>query len=179
MNGLSTMRLEGWLETFIFTLLSMSLLLSATQLWQGNVFTPVCQSFCSQGEGVCGRHIPRQTHTPRQTPLGRHTPRQTHPPGQTSPCAHPQVDTSPADTPWQTPPRHTPQTDTAPGHCSGRYASYWNAFLFTIRPHVKVLQQVVASFCGDVIEFLRFSTYHFGWTKSFTCSVVIVGFIKK
>ena len=50
------------------------------------VFTPVCQSFCSQeGRGVSGRH------------------------------------------PAQTPPPPNPD-----GHCSGRYVSYWNAFLFTI-----------------------------------------------
>ena len=37
-----------------------------------------------------------------------------------------------ADTLRQTPPlgRHTPPPD---GHCSGRYASYWNAFLFSIQ----------------------------------------------
>ena len=44
------------------------------------------------------------------SPLGR------HPPGQTSPLGiHP---------PWVDPPRD--------GHCSGRYASYWNAFLFSL-----------------------------------------------
>ena len=47
-------------------------------LGQGNVFTPVCQSFCSQGEehslGVhpLGRHPPRQTPPPGQKPQGRH-----------------------------------------------------------------------------------------------------------
>ena len=36
-----------------------------------------------------------------------------------------------ADTPWP----HSPRADTpsqADGHCSGRYASYWNAFLFLL-----------------------------------------------
>ena len=57
------------------------------------------------------------------------------------------ADTPPADTPGQTPPgRHAlgrhPQADTPhrhpPGrplrdrHCSGRYVSYWNAFLFSV-----------------------------------------------
>ena len=39
--------------------------------------------------------------------------------------------------PGQTPPpgRHTPLGRHPPnGHCSGRYASYWNAFLFSITP---------------------------------------------
>ena len=55
-------------------------------------------------------------------------------------CVHGGV----ADTPWADTPqadphnRHTPwadipQTDTPrDGHCSGRYASYWNAFLFSV-----------------------------------------------
>ena len=30
----------------------------ATKLWQGNVFTPVCQSFCSQGGVRACRHAP-------------------------------------------------------------------------------------------------------------------------
>ena len=36
-----------------------------------------------------------------------------------------------ADTPWQTPPGQTPPWADTPcgGHCSGRYAFYWNAFL--------------------------------------------------
>ena len=41
----------------------------------------------------------------RQTPPGKTPPRQTH-------------------TPWADPPAKD-------GHCSGRYASYWNAFLFS------------------------------------------------
>ena len=45
---------------------------SQTKLRKGNVFTPVCQSFCSQG-GVCPSAI-----------LG-YTPPSRHPPGQTSP----------------------------------------------------------------------------------------------
>ena len=59
-----------------------------TKLRKGNVFTPVCQSFCSQG-GVCP-----------------------------SVC-------------WDTlpPTSHPPPAD---GYCCGRYASYWNAFLFRV-----------------------------------------------
>ena len=50
-------------------------------LGQGNVFTPICQSFCSQGECTCartdtipGRHTPFGKYPPKQTPLplGRH-----------------------------------------------------------------------------------------------------------
>ena len=69
-----------------------------------------------------------QTPPPRQTPSWANTPLPpppVDPPGQTPPgqthplCRHPQADTSGVDT-------HSPLRD---GHCSGRYASYWNAFL--------------------------------------------------
>ena len=75
---------------------------SKRSLGQGNIFTPVCQSFCSHGEGV-----PWQVPTPgpgtppgtRYTPLGPDTPPgtryalqdqvhpwdQVHPPGQVHP----------------------------------------------------------------------------------------------
>ena len=89
------------------------LLPSATELRQGNVFRSVCQEFC-----------PQMGFLPQcmlgYTPLGRHP---------TS------VDTpSLAD---------IPQADAPPvGYCSGRYASYWNAFLFFFwRTSVLFLQQ--------------------------------------
>ena len=88
-------------------------------------------SFCSQGE-VCitactGANTPPPGKTPLvQTPPCRYptgqtppSPRQTPYPGRHSPWA---------DTPQQTPPgRHPPPPPD--GHCNGRYASYWNAFL--------------------------------------------------
>ena len=62
-----------------------------------------------QREGVCGRHPP---------PSGRH-PHWADPPQSDTP--------SQADTPC---PVHAGiHTD---GHCSGRYASYWNAFLLNL-----------------------------------------------
>ena len=70
-----------------------------TKLRKGNVFTPVCQSFCSQGStpvhaGIChpqGRHLPWAA--PWQTPPWADTPRQT--------------------TPWAQPPGETPHKQTA------------------------------------------------------------------
>ena len=59
-----------------------------TKLRKGNVFTPVCQSFCSRGVAasvhawILGRHPPGQTHTPGQTP-----PRADTPPNQTASAA--------------------------------------------------------------------------------------------
>ena len=81
-------------------------------------------SFCSRGMGVYpsiqwGRHPPADT--PWQT-----SPWRTPPPGR-----HPRTDTPPLGT--HPSDRHCPQEDTPPppnGHCSGRYASYWNAFFF-------------------------------------------------
>ena len=110
----------------------------------------VCQEFCPQGGCVYpsmywGRHpLPSacwDTHPRADTPLGRHPlgrhplgrhpwantpPRQTSPPSWPDACLgrHP---------PGQTPPwADTPQADTTappPGHCSGAYASSFNAFL--------------------------------------------------
>ena len=50
-----------------------------TKLWKGNVFTPVCQSFCSQGGGCLPQCL--LGYTP--FPLGRHPP----PPLQTATAA--------------------------------------------------------------------------------------------
>ena len=65
------------------------------------MFSQACVKNSVHGEGG----EPPQTDTPtlRQTPPGRHAPGRHLSPG--------------------LPPRN--------GHCSGRYASYWNAFLFT------------------------------------------------
>ena len=97
----------------------------------------------------------RANTTPRQTPLEQTPPEQTPPRADIPyPLAadtpqskhHPQADPSGADppradTPWSRPPqsRH-PRADTPPPQkadssirsMSGRYASYWNAFLFSL-----------------------------------------------
>ena len=104
-------------------------------LGQGNIFAPSCHSV--RGGGVPGQvpapgHVnpPWQVHPPagtpsdRYTPLGRYTP-----PGRYTPRQVP---------PWAgTPPRqvHPPGSSAC---CeiratSGRYASYWNAFLCEIK----------------------------------------------
>ena len=64
------------------------------------------------------------------TPLGRHPqadiPLGRHPPWQTPPLGrHPLRQTPPLG-------RHPPGRHPSDGHCSGRYASYWNAFLLYI-----------------------------------------------
>ena len=84
-------------------------------LGQGNVFTPVCQSFCSRG-GAC------PTTCWDTYPLGR------HPPG-----IHPSPllgrPLTQADTPS---PRQTPPGCYSIQSTSGWYASYWNAYLLGI-----------------------------------------------
>ena len=86
----------------------------------------VCKSqlihFCSfviiYADTSPGQTPPRQTPS-RQAP----TPRTDTPPGQTPPWAD--------IPPGQTPPGQTPPADPpADGYCCGRYASYWNAFLY-------------------------------------------------
>ena len=107
-----------------------------TKLRKFNIFTPVFQSFCSQ-MGVVGGCLPQcmleyTTLLWVDTPWGRCPPWADNSPGQT-----PHGQTSPhwADTPL--PGRHSPgqtpplaDTPPADGYCCGRYASYWNAFLF-------------------------------------------------
>ena len=113
-------------------------------LGQGNIFTPVCHSVHMGGGEYLGRDTPwdqvspgtryryprEQVHPPRYTsrdqvhpPWTRYTPRpgtpptpwdQVHPPGPSTP---PRPGTPPSSACWEI--RAT----------SGRYASYWNAFL--------------------------------------------------
>ena len=77
-------------------------------------------SVCPRGRGV---HPPGRQTPPGQTPAGKIHPRQTHPLGRHTPWA----DTPPLG-------RHTSSEQTPPpprdSYCSGRYTSYWNAFLF-------------------------------------------------
>ena len=141
--------------------------LPATICGQGNIFTPVCHSFCSQGGSLpqCmlgyppeqtppgadthdtpppgqqtppgadipprGRHTPRADTPQEQTPLhgSRHPLQSRHPPEQKPPRGrHPPG----ADTPLGADPPKPPTppgADTSIRSTSGRYASYWNAFL--------------------------------------------------
>ena len=93
---------------------------------EGYVITPVCHSVHRGGLPQCilGYHAPRADSlwTEAPPPPGADTTQTRHPPG--------------ADTPRT---RHPPRADTPPGpappadgYCCGRYASYWNAFLFTL-----------------------------------------------
>ena len=101
-----------------------------TKLRKGNVFTPVCQSFCSQG--VCipactGHTLPGQTLPLGRHPPGRHPPRQTHSWADTHPPGrHPSwADTHPlgrCTPPGQTPPLHRhPQADRPGRHPPGKH----------------------------------------------------------
>ena len=98
---------------------------SATKLQQSNIFTDICQSFCSGGMSTlvhAGIHL-----LGRYTPMGRYTPWQVHthpPPGRYTPPPR-QVQPRQVQPPGRYIPAHN-------GHCSGWYASYWNAFLFVI-----------------------------------------------
>ena len=122
---------------------------------QGYVFTPVCDSVngggLQAGRTPPGRETPRQGGTPpsREEPPSRgNPPGSRHPPQEQTPrqggipreqtphqSRHPLGQTP---SPWSRPPgAGTPQEQTHPspgadcsiGSMSGRYASYWNAFL--------------------------------------------------
>ena len=101
---------------------------------QGNVFTGVCLSTGGQGVSLsaCWDAIPPGT---RQTPPGT---RQTPPGTRQTPPRTRQTPRDQADPPG--PGRHppwdqavtTPEVDSSIRSTSGRYAFYWNAFLFKI-----------------------------------------------
>ena len=104
----------------------------AAKLGQGNVFTGVCDSVNRGALPQCmlGYH----NHPPRADtpPQSRHHLQSRHPPGADTPPE--QTHPPGPDTP-QSRHAHTPRPDTPPEadsgirSTSGRYASYWNAFL--------------------------------------------------
>ena len=113
-----------------------NLLPAATKLGQGNIFTSVCLSTGGEGCGMPtplpGADTPPWEQTPPHssprpgpgTPWSRHlpggdTPQTRHPPGADTPLEQPP--------PWSRPPR---ESDCSIRLTSGRYASYWNTFLF-------------------------------------------------
>ena len=86
-------------------------------LGQGNIFTSMCQEFCSQGVGVVCTIACWDTTPGKADPLGKETPWQgRNPPGKET-------------TPWQGRPPHSACWEIR--STSGRYASYWNAILFS------------------------------------------------
>ena len=106
-----------------------------TKLREGNVFTPVCQSFYSQGGGSGGGCIPAcnglgcipaciEQGRVSQHAMGASASRSRRClPMSLGVSASEYAGVYPPDTPpWQTPPPDC--------HISGRYASYWNGFLF-------------------------------------------------
>ena len=112
------LRFQWWVELRVVNVDKKPYYRPQRSCGQGNIFTPVCHSFCSQGgRGSASVHAgipnpPPPDHPPGTTPPQDHTPRD-YPPGNT-----------------HTPPDHTPlEADSSIRSTSGRYASYWNAFL--------------------------------------------------
>ena len=109
---------------------------------QGNIFAPVCHSI---HRGVVSHKALRQTpplpsrHPPEQTPLqSRHpAPRPDTPPPPRSRHS-PRADTAPGpDTPPPPPGQtHPREPDSGIWSTSGRYASYWNAFLLKYKNYL-------------------------------------------
>ena len=78
---------------------------------QGNIFTPVCHSFCSQGGGSASVHagMPPPPRPPGAAPLEQ-TPPGSRPPPEQTPRPDPPDQTPPpgADPPGRRPPRNNP-----------------------------------------------------------------------
>ena len=104
---ISLFRLSDTDQSFIFLLLFFDLLPSATVVAERLCFHR-CLSVQRDGLGVHLPPLPGR-HPLWQTPRRAHTPCQADPPDK-----HPQADTIPRD-----------------DYCSGLYAPYWNAFLFS------------------------------------------------
>ena len=105
-----------------------NLLPPANEVCEGYVFTRVCHSVHGGSASVHAGITPHQSRHPQeaeQTPPEAGTP-----PGADTPCPQEQTPPPPeADTlPEQTPPPSSACWEIRP--TSGRYASYWNAFLF-------------------------------------------------
>ena len=84
-------------------------------LGQANLFTPICQSFCSGGGGLCMMSLPVWLPGPMVPSRGISVPGPMFLSGVSVNSLSRGVSVG----------RHPP-----PNQKSGRYASYWNAFLF-------------------------------------------------
>ena len=112
----------------------------ANGVWGKVIFFHLSAILFTEGEYL-GRY-PSQAGTPLgwYTPLGRYTPRQVHPRqvhslAGTPPRRYTTPSRYTTPHPAGTPPRGTPPSAMYPGirSTSGRYASYWNAFLLDIK----------------------------------------------
>ena len=70
---------------------------------------------------------------------------------------------------WQTPPRQTPPWADRDGYCSGRYASYWNAFLCWIKNTMARQNVTDSSFTGTY--FLRGLNFRGTHTNQWSASL--------
>ena len=104
---------------------------------------------------------PTETSPWTERPLDKDHPRQRPPWTKTPPGQRP---------PWtETPPDRDPRTETLPLDTSGRYASYWNSFLFYI-----CIQWIVAwhfissrSICLTVFTYVKRWMWHYCWISFF------------
>ena len=112
-----------------FNPVKMKSLPPANEVCEGYIFTGVCLS--TRGGGVCHIQPPRADTSLGSHPLGR------HPSGGDPLSRHTPLGRQP---PWADTPGHTRPGQTPPPPAgyygirstSGRYASYWNVFLFNI-----------------------------------------------
>ena len=115
---------------YLLHTLTSYLITGRNEVGQGNVFTSVCLSTGGVSASVHAGIPPRTRHPPGS----RHPPRPgnpTSPPDQAPPRpGTPPDQETPPSPPDQAPP--PPEADCSIRLTSGRYASYWNAFLLTI-----------------------------------------------
>ena len=143
-------------------------------LGQGNIFSSVSRILFTGGGGSTWAGTPLGRYIP--PPRAGTPPRQVHPPGQ----VHPQADTLPRQVhPWAgSPPWSSACWEIRA--TSGRYASYWNAFLFLhsmIQPLniCNIFQRMNWKFSGKHSGFLRHLTCHTGVGQQITLARSDIG----
>ena len=127
--------IHQWVTTWVFSFVRSCFYYRPQRSWAKVMFLQASVILSTGGRGVSGRENPPSRETPpaeRAPPLARRTPRarRTPLPGKENP---PPGQGEPPSRARRTPPAGRPpgQGDTPPSirSMSGRYASYWNAFL--------------------------------------------------
>ena len=115
----------------------MASLPPANEVCEGYVFTPVCQSFCSQG-GVASVHAGSRPTSPGADPLGADT----APQEQTPP--------PPEQTPWE---QTSPREQTPPAQCMLGDTANKVGGTHPTGMHTCYLKEIIQT-CSDVPKFM-------------------------
>ena len=135
--------------------------ITVNEVGEGYVFTPVCLSTGGVCLSACWDTTPleqRPHHSRHPHPTPNQEPQKQTPPKQTPPQTRHPLQSRPSPGPGTPPNRHPP--DQAPPQqtatVAGRYASYWNAFLFRNETWVTVPHNCLILEISVIISTYRF-----------------------